>query len=218
MGGAGTGKTALGLQFLADGARRGEPGVLLTLEETPQQIRAMARAFPYRFAELERDGLLHIRYTAPIEVLTDKFLHVARTEIERLHVRRVVLDSLTSLSLGTASGRRYRQLVYAFAKHMRALGVTALLTMESPELLGSGKLSGRGFSFASDNLIHLRYVERGGRLDRAVSVIKARGVPVNTELREMSIGPGGVEVSDRNSFGGGVLAGVPDRWGREGGP
>jgi circadian clock protein KaiC len=215
MGGTGTGKTVLGLQFLADGARRGEPGALLTLEETPEQIRSIAAGFRHGFVDLERQGLLHIRYTAPIELSTDRFLQRARDEIERLGVRRVVLDSLSSLSLGTVSERRYKELVYAFAKHMRGLGVTTLLTMEITELLGSGQLSGHGVSFASDNLIQLRYVELDGRLERALSIVKARGVAVNTELREMTIGAAGVQVSEHNPFKAlrGVLTGLPEREG-----
>lgn len=136
----------------------------------------------------------------------------------RLGVRRVVLDSLTSLSLGAVSERRYKELVYAFSKHMRALGITVLFTMEITELLGSGQLSGHGVSFACDNLIQLRYVELGGRLERALSIIKARGVAVNTELRRMTIGPAGVEVSERSPFKDlrGILTGLPAREGGSG--
>ena len=43
QGGTGTGKTILGLHFLLEGARVGEPGVLFTLEETPDQLRWIAR-------------------------------------------------------------------------------------------------------------------------------------------------------------------------------
>jgi circadian clock protein KaiC len=211
MGGTGTGKTLLGLHFLVEGARQGEPGVLFTLEETPDQLRDVARAFPFDLDGLERRGLLHLRYAAPIELSTDRFLHQARQEIERLGARRVVLDSLTSLALGAISDRRYKELVYALAKHLRAAGVTLVMTMEIAELLGTGQLSGHGVSFAADTVIQLRYVELGGRLDRAVSVIKARGVDVNTEVRGMTIGPRGVEVSERAPFTEmrGVLTGLP---------
>jgi len=211
MGGTGTGKTLLGLHFLVEGARRGEPGVLFTLEETPDQLRDVASKFPFGFAALEQKGLVHVRYTSPIELSTDRFLHEARREIERLGARRVVVDSLTSLALGAISDRRYRELVYALAKHLRAAGVTLVMTLEIAELLGTGKLSGHGVSFASDNVVQLRYVELGGRLDRAVSIIKARGVDVDTEVRGMTIGPHGVAVSERAPFKDlrGVLTGVP---------
>jgi circadian clock protein KaiC len=211
MGGTGTGKTLLGLHFLVEGARRGEPGVLFTLEETPDQLRDIASKLPFDFATLEQKGLVHIRYGSPIELSTDRFLHELRREVERLGARRVVVDSLTSLALGAISERRYRELVYALAKHMRAAGVTLVMTLEIAELLGTGQLSGHGVSFASDNVVQLRYVELGGRLDRAVSVIKARGVDVDTEVRGMTIGPHGVEVSESAPFKDlrGVLTGIP---------
>jgi circadian clock protein KaiC len=210
MGGTGTGKTLLGLHFLVEGARRGEPGIVFTLEETPEQLAEIARAFPFEFQALQERGLLHVRYAAPIELSTDRFLHEARAEIERVGARRVVLDSLTTLQLGAVSDRRYKELVYALAKHLRAAGVTLLMTAELPELLGSGQISGHGVSFASDNVVQLRYVEIGSRLDRALSVIKARGVDVNTEVRALRVGPRGVELSERPFEGlRGVLTGVP---------
>jgi circadian clock protein KaiC len=211
MGGTGTGKTLLGLHFLVEGARRGEPGVLFTLEETPDQLRDIASKFPFGFAALEQKGLLHIRYAAPIELSTDRFLHDTRREVARLGATRVVVDSLTSLALGAVSERRYRELVYALAKHLRAAGVTLVMTLEIAELLGTGQLSGHGVSFASDNVVQLRYVELGGRLYRAVSVIKGRGVDVDTELLGMTIGPRGVEISERGPFKDlrGVLTGLP---------
>ena len=211
MGGTGTGKTLLGLHFLVEGARRGEPGVLFTLEETPDQIRDVASKFPFDFAPLEEQGLLTSAMCSPVELSTDRFLDEARRQIERLGARRVVLDSLTSLALGAISERRYRELVYALAKHLRAAGVTPLMTLEIAELLGTGQLSGHGVSFASDNVVQLRYVELAGRLDRAVSVIKARGVDVDTEVRGMTIGPQGVLVSERAPFKDlrGVLTGIP---------
>jgi circadian clock protein KaiC len=107
------------------------------------------------------------------------------------------------------SDRRFKELVYAITKHFRALGVTFNLNMEVAELLGSAQLSGYGVSFAADNVIQLRYVEQEGRLDRGVSVLKARGVRHATDVRLMSVGDRGVEVGA--PFGGlrGVLTGLP---------
>ena len=102
-GGTGTGKTLLGLHFLLEGARRGEPGILFTLEETPAQIRAIANNFGWKLAPLEAQGRLLISYTSPVELFTDRFLDVARRQIERVGARHAVLDSLTSMALGVPS-------------------------------------------------------------------------------------------------------------------
>lgn len=211
MGGTGTGKTLLGLHFITEGARRGEPGVLFTLEETVDQLRAIGDAFGFDLTGLEKRGLLHLSYAAPIELSTDRFLNEARELTERVKAKRVVLDSLSSLSLGAVSDRRYKELVYALAKHLRFQGATLLATMEIGELLGSVQLSGHGVSFAADNVVQLRYVEQGGRLGRALSVIKARGVNLSTEMRPYRIGQHGMEVGPGASShpDQGVLSGSP---------
>jgi circadian clock protein KaiC len=208
-GGTGTGKTLLGLQFLVEGARRGEPGLLLTLEETPAQLRWIAGAFGWDLADLEARGLLVIRYTSPVELLTDRFLDLARQEIEAVGARRVVLDSLTALSLGVVSERRYRELVYALTRHVRALGVTLLVTVEVAELLGSAQLTGRGVSSIADNAILLRYVEVEMRLVRAISVLKARGVNHASELHQLTIDASGPRVGPPFKDLRGILTGIP---------
>jgi circadian clock protein KaiC len=212
QGGTGTGKTLIALSFLLAGLRRGEKAVLFTLEETPDQLRQIARGFGWDLAALEQQGLLVINYASPVELSTDRFLNTARAEVARVGARRVVFDSLTTLGLGVPSERRFKELVYAIAKHMRSLDATLVMTLESEQLLGEAKLSGLGVSFVADNLIQLRYVEFEGRLDRAVSVLKARGVNLNSELRAATIGKGGMTVvADRYRQLRGVLTGLPSK-------
>jgi circadian clock protein KaiC len=208
-GGTGAGKTLVGLHFLVEGARRGEPGILFTLEETPAQIRAVAKSFGWDLAPLEAQGRLFISYTSPVELSTDRFLGEALRQIARVGARRAVLDSVTSLSLGVPSPRRFRELVYALTKHLRAAGVTPVMTMEVPELLGTAQLTGHGVSSIADNVIVLRYVEVEGRLERAAFVLKARGIGHTTELRRFVIDDRGAHVGRRFQDLRGVLTGIP---------
>lgn len=170
----------------------GEPGILFTLEETPAQIRAVARSFGWDLAPLEAQGHLLISYTSPVELVTDRFLDEVLRQIAKVGARRAVLDSLTSMSLGVASQRRFRELVYALTKHFQATGVTPLMTVEVAELLGTAQLTGRGVSSIADNLIVLRYVEVEAHLERAVFVLKARGIgPYHGALPLRDRGPRG---------------------------
>ncbi len=187
QGASGTGKTLLGLHFAMEGAHRGEPAALFILEETPDQLRQIARGFGGDPDALEARGALHLHYASPVELSTDRFLNEVRDRMTRIGARRVVLDSLTSLALGVLSERRFKELVYALSKHVRAVGATLLMTMEIPELLGSSVLSGHGVSFAADNLVQLRYVEAGGRLERAVLVIKVRGSNHATQAHHVDV-------------------------------
>jgi circadian clock protein KaiC len=198
-GGSGTGKTVLALNFLVEGVRAGERALLFTMEETPDQLRAIAGSLGFDLASFEAAGKLVIRYTSPVELSTDRFLNDATDEVRRTGARRVVFDSLTTMALGVPSERRFKELVYAISKHMRGLGASLLMTSETQQIYGAPALSARSVSFAADNLIHLRYIERDGRLDRAVAVVKARGVKLDTELRAATIGAGGMTVSSNKA-------------------
>jgi len=91
---------------------------------------------------------------------------------------------------------------------MRAADVTLLMTMESPQLLGTEELSGHGISFIADNLLRLRYTDVDGRLERGISILKARGMEHQTQVRLLRIGHGGVTLTDAGLSGRrGVLTG-----------
>jgi len=209
QGGTGTGKTMLGLQFLLEGARNGEPGIHFALEETANQLRRIARDFGWDLRPLEDRGLFTFNYVSPVELSTDCFLDRARQQVERLGARRAVLDSLTSMALGVPSERRFKELVYAITKHFRAARVTLAMNMEIADLLGSAQLSGHGVSFAADNVIQLKYVEVEGRLERGISVLKARGTRHATDVRRLSIDAGRIGVDAAFSGLRGVLTGLP---------
>lgn len=209
QGGTGTGKTLLGLQFLMEGARRGEPGIHFTLEETPDQLRGIAHTFGWNLPALEQRRLLLICPGSPVELSTDAFLNRARQMVEQVGAKRAVLDSLTSMALGVPSERRFKELVYAIAKHFRALGVTFNLNMEVAELLGSAQLSGHGVSFAADNVVQLKYIEVDGILERGLSVLKARGIRHATDVRRMKFTQNGIEVGSPFKGLRGVLTGLP---------
>ena len=212
QGATGAGKTLLSLQFLIEGARRGEKGVLFTLEETPEQLRSNARSLGWNLESLEAEGRLIIKYTSPVELSTDRFLYDSANEVRELGVRRAVFDSLTTMALGIPSARRYKEMVYAIAKHLRGEGVSLVMTVESEQLLGAANLTGHGVSFIADNLIQLRYVEIGAKLERAISVLKARGIKHDSELRSLRIGDNGLHViKERFKDMRGVLTGLPSR-------
>jgi len=209
QGGTGTGKTLLGLRFLLEGARRGEPGIHFLLEETPDQLRAIAQSLGWDLAAFEESRLLTLRYASPVELSTDRFLDRARQEVEKLGARRAVLDSLTSMALGVSSERRFKELVYALAKHFNTQGVTLQMNMEVADLLGTAQLSGQGVSFAADNMLQLKYVEIQGHLERGISVLKARGVHHATDVRRFKVDRDGIEVGAPFEGLRGVLTGLP---------
>ncbi|MEM2904612.1 MAG: ATPase domain-containing protein, partial [Candidatus Bathyarchaeia archaeon] len=98
-GGSGAGKTIFGLQFLHYGALREEPGVLLSLEETADELRREAARFGWDLEEQEKRGMLKIIEAKP---WTESFKHTLAVErlentAREVDARRVVVDSIPAL-------------------------------------------------------------------------------------------------------------------------
>ena len=208
-GSTGTGKSLIALHFLIEGARQGETGILFTLEETPEQLRQVARNFGWNLQVLEKTKRLVLQYSPPVELSSDRFLNEVRQRTGELQARRVVLDSLGSVALGVSSERRFRELIYAMTKHLRLAGVTSLMTMERPEFFGSFQIGGHGISASADNLILLRFLELDGKLERALSILKVRGVRHETQLYRFLIGKRGASIGPELTGFRGVLTGIP---------
>lgn len=175
-GASGTGKTALCLQTVFHAARAGTKCMYLTTlsEPAPKLIRYMQR---YRFFDaqaLERSI-----------VLAD----LGSTLRER--GAEAAMQQLTELVEAEMP-----ELVYALSKHFRSRGVSLLMTMEIAEVLGTVQVAGHGVSFAADSVVYLRHVESGGRFERAISVVKARGISHSHEIRSMTIDGRGMHVGN----------------------
>jgi circadian clock protein KaiC len=194
-GSAGTGKTLLCLHFLLEGIRQNEPALLVTFQETPSMLQRFARGFGWDLEQLQQDGLLYILYNSPVELGVDEHTHLIEQAIIRSKARRVALDSLKDIELATPDKVRYKDYVYSLVNSFRSRGITSMLTSEIPEMFGSFIVSEYGISFVSDNVILLRYVELGGHIARAVSMLKMRGSNHDKGVREYRIeSEGGVQI------------------------
>lgn len=100
-GDPGTGKTTLGLQFLLEGARLGEPGLYVTLSETKEELRAVAQSHGWQLDGFSIYELLlteeslksESQYTIfhPSEAELNETTSAVLKEVERIKPRRVAL-------------------------------------------------------------------------------------------------------------------------------
>ncbi|MCG6860458.1 MAG: AAA family ATPase [Chromatiaceae bacterium] len=208
-GGTGVGKTLLGLHFVLEGCARGENAVIVTFQENPSQLRRLAAGFGWDLAALEADGRLELIYSSPVEIQPD--IHAARVKesVDRTNACRVLIDSLKDLEITATSKARYRDYVYSLVDDFKHDGVTLMLTLELTELFGAFRLSEEGISIIVDNAILMRYVEMGGRIARAISVLKVRGSPHGKEIARFEIKERGMEIGAPIRAASGVLTGSP---------
>ena len=89
-GPSGSGKTVLATQFIREGVRRGERGVIAIFEKRPSEY---AQTSAIGLDQAVRDGQVGILQTRPLDLSIDETQHELTAAIERLQARRVVIDS-----------------------------------------------------------------------------------------------------------------------------
>ncbi len=137
-GPAGSAKTILGLQFLYEGARKfGEAGILVQAEEFDKTIEWYTEEFNFDLAKMQDLGLLAIFGFHPKDygkfmphTLEGEILRKLDAIITNLGVKRVVVDSITPISLAVKDISDYRYSLYEFIKFMKDRDITTLLVAE----------------------------------------------------------------------------------------
>ena len=97
-GAPGTGKSTLGMQFIYHGiVACGEPGLILTFEEFPQQYYRSAASFGWDLRRLEEERKLRVVMSSPEVSLAEMEQVGGRLEgvIQEIGARRILVDSLS---------------------------------------------------------------------------------------------------------------------------
>jgi circadian clock protein KaiC len=191
-GPSGSGKTLMGLHFIVNGARQGEHGIIATLQENSTQLQRIASGFGWSLSE---PGI-EVMYRSPVDIYIDEWVDDLLRLVERTAATRVLVDSLGDLRIAAPDETRFREFVYSLVQRFSRQGVSTLMTLEMPDLFGSGRLSDGAISHLSDNVVLLRYVQEQALISRAMSVIKTRASHHQPSIRRFEIGPGGITLAD----------------------
>ena len=208
-GGPGSGKTTFAMQFLSVGARDlGEPGLYISLDEEPEDIKKNMASFGWDVHQLEREKKLIFINVSPVRTSSTeqagllqlgmkefklvKLLEAVREGVEEIGARRLVIDPVTIFTLQYPDEieRIYamRDLIADFRKN----GCTNLLISE---LRGTGLDREHQFEeYLVQGVILLRTVMKGDRWNRMFQVTKMRGLAVDNQPRPYEITGGGIEV------------------------
>ena len=184
-GSAGSGKTILAAQFLAEGIlQKGETGVFVTFEEPAQAIRDNLISMGWDIAKWEEEGKW-VFVDASAQVGDEATLIVghydmgallARVEkaINSVDATRVSLDSLGAVFTRFGDSKTVRNELFRVATVLRKLQVTSVLTVERMEEYGA--ISREGMEeFVADNVIILRNVLEDEKRRRTAEILKFRG-------------------------------------------
>ena len=197
LGPPGAGKTVLGLHFLAEGARRGEPGLFAGFHETPPALAATADQVGMALGPHLASGLVRTLWRPPLELAPDAWAWQLLAAIEEHRPRRLVIDAYSDLLPLFAIPERQASFPPALVNRLRDLGVTALIVLEL-DAFAEPTLSVpvQNLSATMDTGILLRTVEVQSSLRRLVSILKQRQTGFDPTIREFAIGPDGIVVGD----------------------
>ncbi len=215
-GPSGTGKSVLTTQFIAEGIRKGEPGIVAVFEERPQDYTGRALSYGLDLDTPQREGLLEMLYLRPLDLSVDETLHELLEAGLRIGAKRVVIDSLAGFEMALAPAFRhdFRESLYRMIGALKGKGVTILSTVELPESFTDLLFSPHAISFLTDDIIRLRYVEIEGHLRKVLVVVKMRGGTHSKEIREYEITSEGLSIGACLSDYRGLITGVPVHIGR----
>ncbi len=211
-GPSGSGKTVLSMQFLAEGADRGEPGLLAVFEKRPSEY-LKTNPLGQTIARHMRDGLLHVIYLRPLDLSLDETLEEVRTVVLAHGVKRVVIDSLSGLELALAPAFRedFRETLHRMVAMLTSMGITLLMTVEVVDSYIDLRFSPHGTAFLTDGILLQRYLELEGQLNRIIAVVKLRGSQHSKELRLYEITNEGLVIGKGLRGYEGLMTGTPRR-------
>ena len=185
-GGPGTGKSIFGQQYLYNGLKLGEPGVLVVLEEHPVQVRVSMSQFGWNVRPYEEKGMFAIvdaftagigeaakreRYVVRAPDDFQSLVDVLREAIKDIGAVRAVIDSVTTLYITKPA--MARGMVLQLKTILSGMGCTSILISQvSVTERGFG---GPGVEHAADGIIRLDLDEVDGELRRSIIVWKMRG-------------------------------------------
>ena len=209
IGTPGTGKTLTGLHFVLEGARRGERGLVAGLHESPERLARTAAGVGLDLAEPASAGLVRILWRSPLELSPDAWAWEVLAAVAEHRPTRVVVDALPDVERRLPSPERAADFAAALAGALRAAGATAIFVAELGNLVGPElRVPLPAVSAALDNLVLLRHFELGSRLQRLVSILKARETAFDPTIRGFTIGDRGLAIGEPFAGAVGLLTGA----------
>ncbi|MFZ2169625.1 MAG: ATPase domain-containing protein, partial [Methylococcaceae bacterium] len=205
VGPTGSGKTIMATEFLAEGARRGELGVIAAFEKSPSQLLSG------KLNALVKSGQVGVINTRSLDLSIDETLFDLIEMINRMQAKRLVIDSLSGfeLSLAPEFSEDFRGSLYRMISELTGMGITVLMTSELEDRYTDLRFSPFGSAFLADAIIVQRYVEIGGQFNRAFSVVKVRGSEHSKDIRLFTITDEGIIVGETLSGYDGIMSGRP---------
>ncbi|MCC7569837.1 AAA family ATPase [Candidatus Micrarchaeota archaeon] len=195
VGSAGTGKTIFALNFLYNGITKyKENGIYISLEEKKERVYVHTERFGWNLEDLEKKNkFVFVHYPAQ---QIEKFIEDApylKDLIKEHKIKRVVIDSATSLMLLQKDAYARRQIFLKLMSIISGWGCTVLLTSEGTQK-GDRLVPKFNIEYLVDGVVAVHTVRKGDVKDKALEIVKMRGTKHSHRLVPMKIVKEGIAV------------------------
>ena len=209
IGPAGTGKSLLGLTFVAGAVQRGEQAAMFVFDEELGLLIERAKGLGIDLQAMVDSGNLVLEQIDAAELTPGELSQRVRKCVEEHQARTVVIDSLNGYQAAMPGEQALILHMHELLQYLNRQGASTFLTVAQHGLVGDMKAP-VDVTYLADTVILLRYFEAVGRVRRAISVIKKRTGKHEDTIREYRIDERGITLGEPLMGFQGVLRGVPE--------
>lgn len=204
-GTAGTGKTSLAAQFVEAACKRGEHVLYFAFEESPSQFMRNMSSIGIHLDTWVKKGLLHFHATRPTLHGLEHHLTTTIKLINQIKPQVVILDPIDAFIIGK-NQTEVKIMLLRLVDFLKMKNITAFFTSLSTAG-DSQELTDMAISSLIDTWLLLRDIELGGERNRALYILKSRGMSHSNQIREFLLTDHGIELLDVYVGSEGVLTG-----------
>ncbi len=187
-GESGSGKSTFGMQFLYNGALDfEEPGIFVTLTQSPQELISDFRGYGWDIEKLIKEEKIMIVDARPFKMNdstfesadllyeTEPFPFTHLTQlilqaIKKIHAKRLVVDSLSVLSIQYGNQFNTRQGIQKMIHALDERKCTSIFISENLDSRTPPEW------YAASGIVILNHVQKINTMERSIQVIKMRGI------------------------------------------
>jgi circadian clock protein KaiC len=205
-GTAGSGKSSLAAHFASAAAARGEKCVYFAFEESRAQIQRNMASIGVDLVTPEKRGLLHFFNARPTTYGLEMHLAVIHKRLREIKPAVAIFDPITNL-LNASGVDEVTAMLTRLVDYLKSETITAMFTSLTHGADKDKETTDVGISSLMDTWILLRDIELSGERNRAIYVLKSRGMKHSNQVREFLLTSRGIDLRDVYVGPGGVLTG-----------
>jgi len=202
IGGSGSGKSILSMQFLMEGLRKGEHCMYISFEEEKDNFFSNMKKLGWDLYDLEKKGKFSFLNYSPkkVQTMLEEGGGIIESLVLRKKITRIAIDSINSFLLLFEEEVKQREFILMLFNLLRGWNCATILTYEENPMK-EHLLSSKILEFEVDSTILLYFLREKSERKRYLEVLKMRGTDHSRKIHPFTIGKNGIDLSRRNFSG-----------------